>query len=68
MAYVVKLRKTIVHEYEIRIAGSGEPNQMVDNVVDAMELAESVIRTDPTLERYATVKETEWAAVAVNDE
>lgn len=70
MRYVVKMRKTVIYEYDLEIAGSNEPDEMVDNVVDAMDLAESIMREGLGLretEEYFSIRETEWSPVSVNE-
>jgi len=61
------MRKTVIYEYNFEVPGEGEPDEMVDNVVDAMDLAESVMREGLGLgDKHFSIRETEWSPVSVN--
>lgn len=64
MKYVVKLKKTITMEYEMEVS-----DEMVDNVVDAMDLAEGVMNEGPPIElEFITETESRWAVSSVKEE
>lgn len=44
MKYVVKMRMTIIKEFDFEVPGPDEPDVMVDNVVGAMDIADDVMK------------------------
>lgn len=65
------MRKTIIKEYVMEIGGPGDDEEMVDNVVDAMEIAEITMNQGPTdlglRDEYFQFKEGVWAPVRVTE-
>ena len=61
MKYVVILKKTITMEYEMEVS-----DDMVDNVVDAMDIAEGVMNEGPPVSLNHVVEtESKWAVTRV---
>ena len=58
MKYLVKVRKTVVHETTIEVNVDG-------GVIKAMGLAEAIVDIDPTVSKSTT--EGKWVAVSVKD-
>jgi hypothetical protein len=59
--YVVKMRMTIIKEYDVEI-----DDTIVDNVVDAMDIADAVMNDGiPSSDCCLTIRETPWAPVSV---
>jgi len=70
MVYIVKMRMTIIKEFDVEINGPGTPVEIcqVDNVVDAMDIAEDLMNDGLGLgDCCLTIRETPWAPVSVNE-
>lgn len=66
MKYLVKMRMSVIKEYVVEVSGPGEPDEMVDNVVDAMDIADDVMNHGIGLgDCCLTITETPWAPVSV---
>ncbi len=61
MKYVVKMRMTIIKEYDVVVG-----DVMVDNAVEAMNIAEDAMRNEAWIgDSWLTIRETEWSPVSV---
>jgi len=60
MKYVVKLRKTIIRETLVEVS-----DDMVDNVVDAMDIAEGSLNEGPPVTAGYIETESKWAVTSV---
>lgn len=64
MKYKVKMRQIIFREYEVEVS-----DDMVDNVVDAMDIAEGVMEGPlAPSDRWITETVKPWAPVSVTTE
>lgn len=63
MKYIVKLKKTITLEYEMEVS-----DEMVDNVVDAMDLAEETMKGFFVEDDSVLKTESKWAVSSVKEE
>jgi hypothetical protein len=60
MKYMVRLRKTITLETEMEVS-----DDMVDNVVDAMDIAEGALNEGPPVTEGYMETESKWAVTSV---